>query len=86
MAGQRKQPARAKVAASKVESSKSALESKVDACHICCEKLEKEIAALKSEIKALKAQPVASAKDPRVDELISVLRNSVPKFQKKWSK
>ena len=59
---------------------------KDDRCAKCDAKiaeLEKNILNLEKKINALAKQEV-QASDPRVSRLISVLRDCVPKFQKKW--
>ena len=59
---------------------------KDDRCAKCDAKiaaLEKNILNLEKKIDSLEKQEV-QARDPRVDRLISVLRNCVPKFQKRW--
>ena len=60
--------------------------------HDPCAKCDAKIAALEKNVKNLEktVQELqlqlknSSVKDPRVDRLISVLRNCVPKFNKKW--
>ena len=59
----------------KPATSQAQLKAKVDECHICCKKLEKEISDLKKELSELKSQKSQeSAKDERLDELIQVLK------------
>ena len=64
----------------------TAAAKKEDRCAKCEAKiatLEKNILNLEAKLAALEKRDL-SAKDPRVDRLIAVLRNCVPKFQKKW--
>ena len=60
--------------AAKPSLSQAALKAKVDECHVCCKKLESEIADLKIQLNALKSQkPQESEKDERLDSLLKLL-------------
>ena len=69
----------------KCEKDITALKKELAASNKQCGDLALLVGKLEKRLAAVEAKPEAEAKDPRVDRLISVLRNSIPKFQKKWS-
>ena len=49
-----------------------------------CNDLVLLVGKLEKRLADLELRPNASSQDPRVDKLINVLKQSVPKFHKKW--